>query len=70
MLADPVDAPSAASRQRMGYNPKRIEEHNSSVFRLGIIWPCSCSSLCVGFGNRYCFTGLSYLFYFLITFSD
>ena len=52
MLPDPLDAPSFASRKRVGYNSKRIKEHNHSFFSLGILWTSSCSSLCLGSGNH------------------
>lgn len=52
MLPDSVDASPVASRQRMGNNSKRIEEHYSSVFSLGIVRTSPRSSLRVGFGNH------------------
>ena len=52
MFADPLDAPSLASRERMGYNPERIEEHYHFIFSLVILWTSPCSSLCVGLGNQ------------------
>jgi hypothetical protein len=52
MLSDPLDAPTFAPRKRVGYNPKRVKEYYHSIFSLGTLRTCPCSSLCLGLGNH------------------